>query len=73
MRTSLDKAEKGNSVKITGLPEGETAAQLIRLGITVGRTVKCLDRLPGGTVILQNRRQEIAIGQRLAENISVVI
>ncbi len=73
IRTSLDKAAKGNSVIITGLPEGETAAQLIRLGLTVGRAVKCIDRLPGGTIILQNRRQEIAIGQKLAENISIVI
>ncbi|MFA3781540.1 ferrous iron transport protein A [Melioribacteraceae bacterium 4301-Me] len=46
-------------------------AQLIRLGIAEGDVVKCIERLPGGTVIIQKNRQEIAIGLELAKKIKI--
>jgi ferrous iron transport protein A len=65
----LDKIKKGMQVTIHSLPDGITKAQLIRLGITTGTKVICLHRLPGGTVVLQKNRQEIAIGYDLAKKI----
>jgi ferrous iron transport protein A len=41
------------------------------LGITIGSKVTCLVRLPGGTIILQKNRQEIAIGYDLAKKIKI--
>ncbi len=71
--TTLDKAKRGNPVTIMSLPLGEIKSQLIRLGLGVGDTVKCLERLPGGTIIIQKNRQEIAIGYDLAKKIQVII
>ncbi len=68
---TLDKAKKGSALIVISLPSGETKAQLIRLGITEGDVVKCIERLPGGTVIVQKNRQEIAIGVELAKKIKI--
>jgi ferrous iron transport protein A len=65
----LDKIKKGMQVTIHSLPDGITKSQLIRLGITTGAKVVCLQRLPGGTIVLQKNRQEIAIGFDLAKKI----
>lgn len=73
MDSTLDKAKKGTPVTILSLPKGELKVQLIRLGITEGETVRCLERLPGGTIILQKNRQEIAVGYDLAKNIKVIL
>ena len=68
---TLDKSKKGNQIKIVKLPEGNIKSQLIRMGISEGDVLKCLQRLPGGTIILQKSRQEIAIGFDLAKKIKV--
>ena len=70
---TLDKAQKGKPVTIVNLPAGNIKSQLIRLGITEGDTVKCIERLPGGTIVLQKNRQEIAVGFDLARKISVIL
>lgn len=68
---TLDKAKKGTYVTILTLPSGVIKVQLIRLGITEGTKVFCMERLPGGTIVLQRNRQEIAIGFDLAKKIKV--
>lgn len=70
---TLDKAKKGTPVTILNLPEGEIKVKLIRLGISEGDTVHCLERLPGGTMVIQKNRQEIAIGFDLAKKIKVIL
>jgi len=67
----LDSAKKGITVRIVEIPHGPRRAQLIRLGIVEGHLVRCLERLPGGTVIIQNHRQEVAMGAVLARSILV--
>ncbi len=69
---TLDKVKKGKTISIVNLPEGLLKIQLIRLGVTEGAEVNCLERLPGGTVVLQKNRQEIAIGYDLAKKIEVL-
>jgi Fe2+ transport system protein FeoA len=69
---SLDKAITGQFLKIFSIPEGVLYAQFVRLGIHEGQRVRCLERLPGGTIILQKHRQQIAIGYSLAKHIIVV-
>jgi ferrous iron transport protein A len=68
---TLDKSKKGTQVKILKIPEGNYKAQLIRMGISEGDTLTCLQRLPGGTVVVQKNRQEIAIGFDLAKKIKI--
>lgn len=69
--STLDKSRKGSSILVVKLPGGEIKAQLIRLGISEGDTLKCIERLPGGTIVIKKNRQEIAIGYDLAKKINV--
>jgi Fe2+ transport system protein FeoA len=59
-------------VKIMSLPVDVQGAKFVRLGIIVGAKVRCIERLPGGTIVIQKHRQQIAIGHTLAKQISVV-
>jgi len=71
--STLDKIKKGIVVVISKLPSGDIKSQLIRLGITEGKRLKCIERLPGGTIVIQKGRQEIAIGSELAKRIKVTL
>ncbi|MCZ7601537.1 MAG: ferrous iron transport protein A [Ignavibacteriales bacterium] len=70
---TLNNTKKGNSIIVINLPEGELKSQFIRLGITEGSIVRVYERLPGGTVVLQKNRQEIAVGSDLAKKIKVIV
>jgi Fe2+ transport system protein FeoA len=67
----LSSARKGNRLLIIDIPEERGRTQLIRLGIMKGEAVQCIERLPGGTVVVEKNRQEIAIGASLAKTIIV--
>jgi Fe2+ transport system protein FeoA len=67
----LHQATKGSHLVILEIPEGRARSQLIRLGVVKGEFIRCLERLPGGTIVIQKRRQEIAIGVTLARSILV--
>ena len=67
----LHQVTKGSRLIIIDIPEGRAKAQLIRLGVVKGEFIRCLERLPGGTVVIQKHRQEIAIGVALARSIFV--
>ncbi len=73
MNSTLDKAKKGVPVTVIKLPAGDIKSQLIRLGIAEGDTFRCLERLPGGTIVVQKSRQEIAVGFDLAKKIQVIL
>ena len=61
----------GNVVRVVSVPRGALRAQFIRLGISEGEKVVCLERLPGGTVVIQKNRQQIALGHKLAAQVVV--
>jgi Fe2+ transport system protein FeoA len=69
--TPLSSAAKGSNLLIVDIPEGRPRTQLIRLGIMKGEVIRCIERLPGGTVVIEKNRQEIAIGVSLAKTIAV--
>ncbi len=68
----LNLLERGRWGKITAVPPGILRAQFVRLGIHEGERVKCLEHLPGGTVVIQKNRQQIALGHQLAKKIQVI-
>jgi Fe2+ transport system protein FeoA len=70
---SLNLSKSGQVLRIETMPSGILGSQFVRLGIHKGERVKCLERLPGGTVVLQKGRQQIAVGYPLAKQIIVVI
>lgn len=67
----LSFTRKGSRLRIISIPEGRGRTQLIRLGIMKGEVVQCIERLPGGTIVIEKNRQEIAIGASLARTIIV--
>ena len=70
-RFPLSSVARGKNILILNIPQGRGRTQLIRLGIMSGEVIKCVERLPGGTVVVEKNRQEIAIGSSLAETILV--
>ena len=70
-KVPLHAVRKGRLVKVVNVPEGKNKALLIRLGVVEGVILRCLERLPGGTIVVQKQRQEIAIGAPLARLIFV--
>jgi len=69
----LHKIQKGSRVWIVQILEGKGKNQLIRLGISKGDFMRCLERLPGGTIVIEKNRREIAIGMALAKSIFVAV
>ena len=70
-KVPLSTILKGSRVLIVEVPEGKGKNQLIRLGILKGEFIRCLERLPGGTIVIEKNRREIAIGVSLAKSIFV--
>ena len=70
---SLHSSPVGGWVRIVSLPAGIIRAQFIRLGISEGERILCLERLPGGTIVLQKHRQQIAVGHQLSRQIVVAL
>jgi Fe2+ transport system protein FeoA len=67
----LDTAAKGSRLLVVAIPPGRSRTQLIRLGILEGEAIRVIERLPGGTVVIEKNRREIAIGAALAKNLLV--
>jgi len=68
---TLDNAVRGTYFILVNLPSGIHKVQLIRMGLSEGDKILCLQRLPGGTMIIRKNRQEIAIGYHLAKEIKI--
>jgi Fe2+ transport system protein FeoA len=69
----LSDISKGTSARISALPGGDIRSQFIRIGLMEGSIVQCLERLPGGTLVLRHSRQEVALSTELAASILVSI
>ena len=67
----LSQVLPGQKFIIYSLPQGKVHAQIIRFGIDEGTEVECVEVIPGGPVVIEHKRQEIAIGRKLAEAIVV--
>lgn len=67
----LSQLHTGQSALIHELPGGVMRAQFIRLGLQEGIRIHCLQRLPGGTLVVEHNRQEIALSGDLADQILV--
>jgi ferrous iron transport protein A len=70
---SLFTASTGQWLKIHSIPEGHFRSQFIRFGIHEGERAQCIERLPGGTIVLQKNRRQIAIGHTIAKQIMVIV
>ena len=69
----LSEIQRGNVVMIESIPDEHIRAQAYRFGIAEGATVRCLESLRRGPVVLEKNYQEIALGRFLAERITVIL
>jgi len=68
---TLDKAKRGDKIEIVHIKDARIRAQAIRLGISEGSRMLCSEIVPAGPIILKNRMQEVAIGQKIAHMIKI--
>lgn len=68
---TLDAVQVGDKIIIDKIGDKNISVQAIRLGISEGSLVECIEKLPKGPVIIKNHMQEIAIGRKLAEKITI--
>lgn len=68
----LAEIERGQKVRILNIDDEKIRAQAIRFGISNGSEVKCSEKITAGPIIIAKGKQEIAIGRKLAERITVV-
>src|ERR1041384_2125103 len=70
---SLSSSPVGRWLRIIALPVGTIRAQFIRLGFGEGEKIRCVERLPGGTIVIQKSRQQIAVGHQLSNQIMIAV
>lgn len=68
----LNQVKSGEKLSLEQIPS-EIRADLIRLGLCEGDSLKCIARIPGGAVVLLKDLQEIAIGDNYAKKILIKI
>ena len=67
----LTEVARGQEVRISRIDDEGLRTQLIRLGITEGSCICCLERIPLGPPMIRHNRQELAIGREAARKILV--
>ncbi|MDF9407655.1 MAG: FeoA domain protein [Pelotomaculum sp. PtaB.Bin013] len=70
---TLDRVKRGQSFKITSIPNEVVRVQAIRFGIAEGETVSCEEVVPAGPIVIRKNKQQIALGRGLARQIGVVM
>jgi Fe2+ transport system protein FeoA len=68
---TLADAKVGERVMVDDVGVTGQAAELIRLGLSVGSVVTVLHKASRGPVVVQTGYSEIAVGRTLARRISV--
>jgi Fe2+ transport system protein FeoA len=68
---TLDEAKRGDQIEIVQIKDDLVRSQAIRLGISEGSRMLCSETVPAGPVILKNRKQEVAVGQKIAHKIKI--
>jgi len=70
---TLDCIKKGQSFRISDIPNETVRAQAIRFGIAAGEWLTCEEVVPAGPIVVRKNRQQIALGRNLAREITVCI
>jgi len=70
---TMDRVRRGQSFKISSIPNELVRVQAIRFGIAEGEVVSCEEVVPAGPVVIRKNKQQIALGWRLARQIDIVM
>lgn len=68
---TLDMAQKGQTLLIQKVERADVRPQAMRLGLYEGALLECSESIRNGPVILRNAFCEIAVGKRIAKQVTV--
>ncbi len=68
---TLDQAKVGDTLRITGISNPQTAMMALRLGLHEGEIVRLSSKIPGGPLVVLCGNVEIALGRELCREIEV--
>lgn len=68
---TLNEAKRGTEFKIVSIADESSRSQLTRMGMGEGAMAVCHEQLPMGPVVVRCKRQEIAIGRKIAAGIVI--
>lgn len=67
----LTETKRGQRVLISRIEGRDLRTLLIRIGITEGSCLVCLEKIPFGPFMVRHNRQELALGREVARKIRV--
>lgn len=67
----LSEISKGMKVTVASIPDYDIRSQAYKFGISEGECIICIESIRRGPVILEKDFQEIALGRKIAEGITV--
>lgn len=70
---TLMEAKRGQTLQILDIANPMIREQALRFGLMRGQEVLCKEVLPGGPVVLQVNRQELALGRPVAAAVTVTL
>jgi Fe2+ transport system protein FeoA len=70
-RFTLDTLRRGESCEVLGIDDEMARITAMRFGMSEGAQISCVTRIPAGPIVVSSGRQEIAIGRKLAQRITV--
>ena len=70
---NLEDAPKKINLEIIAINQEKLSSDAMRFGIEPGESVRIINKLPGGPIVIQRNEQQIAIGRELARAIEVKI
>ena len=70
---NLEDAPNKSILEIISISQDNLTTDALRFGIEAGETIKIINKLPGGPIVIQKNEQQIAIGRELARAVEVKI
>jgi Fe2+ transport system protein FeoA len=70
-RFTLDTLRRGESCEVLGIDDEMARITAMRFGMSEGAQISCVTRIPAGPIVVRSGRQEIAVGRKLAQRITV--
>jgi Fe2+ transport system protein FeoA len=68
---TLDTLRRGESCEVLGIGDEMARITAMRFGMAEGAQISCVTKIPAGPIVVRSGRQEIAIGRKLAQCITV--
>ena len=68
---SISDLRRGQTANVINIPDEKLRIQLLRFGIATGSKISCHTNIPFGPIVLKYGGQEIALGRKIAKQITI--